>query len=420
MLRKFLTFFVLIGMNLLVVNLNSSRRFNKSYAMENNYQAQKNNSVTKKEFRQTQDSQKIHLYTLTNTNSLVAKITNYGQILTKLHLSDNQNKLDDEGIDSLKKTLKHNYSGGYNLNYVLNRESNKIELAATVKNLNPTISPNSQVEKIVGDFEFTEGPVWHPDGFLLFSDIPANTIYKWQPGQKTTIFRQPSGNANGNTLDRSGRLITAEHGNRRISLTKKDGQIVTLVSHYQGKRLNSPNDLAVKSDGSIYFTDPPYGIESEQEELGFYGVYRLASDGMLTLLVDNFVRPNGIVFSPDESKLYINDSQKGHIRVFDVKPDGMLTNGKLFAKLKPPSQEGAADGMEVDTKGNVYSTGPGGIWIFSPEGQLLGIIETPEAPTNLAWSDSKQQTLYITANKSIYRVCNRSFCSITDGVEDTP
>ena len=270
-------------------------------------------------------------------------------------------------------------------------------------NLEEIFDPNAKVEKVVGGFEFTEGPVWHPDGFLLFSDIPANTIYQWQAGEKTT-FRQPSGNANGNTLDKSGRLITAEHGNRRISLTENDGEIVTLVSQYQGKRLNSPNDLAVRSDGSIYFTDPPYGIKSEQQELGFSGVYRLAPDGTLTLLVDDFVRPNGIVLSPDETKLYVNDSQEGHIRVFDVGSDGKLDNGKLFAELKPPSESGAADGMEVDIEGNVYSTGPGGVWIFSPDGDLLGIIETPEVATNLAWGDRDYKTLYITANTSVYRI----------------
>ena len=271
-------------------------------------------------------------------------------------------------------------------------------------NLEQILAPKSQVEKIAGGFKFTEGPLWHPDGFLLFSDIPANTIYQWQPEQEIEIFRQPSGNANGNTLDLLGRLITAEHGNRRLSLTKQDGQLVTLVSHYQGKRLNSPNDLVVKSDGSIYFTDPPYGIKTEQEELGFYGVYRLAADGKLTLLVDDFIKPNGIAMSPDESKLYINDSEKGHIRVFDVKSDGTLDNGQLFAKLKPPSQEGAADGMKVDIQGNVYSTGPGGVWIFSSNGDLLGIIETPEPPANIAWGDRDYKTLYITARTSIYRI----------------
>ncbi len=319
MLRTFLTVFTVIGMSLLLVNLDSYGKF--------------------------------------KPNQLVAK--------------DNK--------DSLKENNKQNKLG-------------------------EILAANTQVEKIAGDFKFTEGPIWHPDGFLLFSDIPANTIYKRQPDRKAEVFRQPSGNANGNALDSSGRLITAEHGNRRLSLTEKDGQIVTLASHYQGKRLNSPNDLVVKSDGSIYFTDPPYGIKSEQEELGFYGVYHLAVDGTLTLLVDDFVRPNGIALSPDEKKLYVNDSQKGHIRVFDVKADSTLENGKLFAELKPPSKEGAADGMKVDIKGNVYSTGPEGVWIFSPQGDLLGIIEIPEAPTNLAWGDKDYQTLYITARSSLYRV----------------
>ncbi len=285
--------------------------------------------------------------------------------------------------------------------------SNKLEaMEHNLKqnNLREILAPNTQVEKIPGSFKFTEGPLWHPDGFLLFSDIQADTIYKWQPKQKVKIFRQPSGKANGNVLDLLGRLVTAEHHNRRISLTEKDGQIITLASRYRGKRLNSPNDLVVKSDGSIYFTDPPYGIKSEQEELNFYGVYRLTPDGKLTLLIDDFVRPNGIVFSPDETKLYVNDSQKGHIRVFDVQADGMLGKGKVFAQLKPPSKLGAADGMKVDIKGNVYSTGPGGVWIFSASGDLLGIIEVPEAPTNLAWGDRDRQTLYITARKSLYRI----------------
>lgn len=270
--------------------------------------------------------------------------------------------------------------------------------------LGKILPPNAELEKIAGDFEFTEGPVWHPDGFLLFSDIPANIIYKWQPGAATTIWRQPSGNANGNTLDRSGRLLSAEHGNRRVSLTEQDGEIVTLVNQYQGKQLNSPNDLVVKSDGSIYFTDPPFGIISKQEELGFYGVYRLAPNGTLTLLVDDFVRPNGIVFSPDESKLYVNDSHEGHIRVFNLQADGTLDNGRIFAQLKPPSKAGAADGMKADVQGNIYSTAPGGVWIFSPDGELLGIIATPEAPTNIAWGDRDRQTLYITARESVYRI----------------
>lgn len=270
--------------------------------------------------------------------------------------------------------------------------------------LKEILATNPQVEKIAGDFKFTEGAVWHPDGFLLFSDIPANIIYKWHPETGVEIFRQPSGNSNGNALDSSQRLISAEHGNRRVSLTQENGEIITLADRYGGKKLNSPNDLAIHSDGSIYFSDPPYGIKPEQEELGFYGVYRLTPDGTLTLLVDDFVRPNGIVFSPDETKLYVNDSEEGHIRVFDVTPEGMLENGNLFAELKPPSKLGSADGMKADIEGNIYSTGAGGVWVFTPDGELLGIIETPEAPANIAWGDRDRQTLYITAKTSIYRL----------------
>lgn len=271
-------------------------------------------------------------------------------------------------------------------------------------NLQAILDDNAQVEKVAGGFQFTEGPLWHPKRFLLFSDIPANTIYQWTANKKPEIFRRPSGNTNGNTLDREGRLLSAEHSNRRVSRTEKDGTVVTLASQFEGKRLNSPNDLVVKSDGSIYFTDPPYGIQSEQEELGFYGVYRLAPEGKLTLLVKDFVRPNGIAFSPDETKLYVNDSQEGHIRVFDVKSDGTLENGQLFAELKDSSQQGVPDGMKVDLEGNVYSTGPGGIWVFSPSGNLLGTIEVPEVAANIAWGDEDYKTLYITASNSLYRI----------------
>ncbi len=276
-----------------------------------------------------------------------------------------------------------------------NQQSNQIQ---------GILDANSTLEKIANGFRFIEGPIWHPEGFLLFSDIPENTIYKWQPNEGVTVFRKPSGNANGNTLDLQNRLITAEHSNRRVSRTENNGEIVTLVSEYQGKKLNSPNDVVVKSDGGLYFTDPPYGIKSEEEELGFYGVYRLSANGELTLLVDDFIRPNGIAFSPDETQLYINDSQEGHIRVFDVQPDGTLTNGRLFATQKNPDKRGVPDGMKVDIQGNIYSTGPGGVWVFSPSGEKLGLIETPETAANLAWGDADYKTLYITATSSLYRI----------------
>ncbi len=263
---------------------------------------------------------------------------------------------------------------------------------------------SAKLEKVAGDFQFIEGPIWHPDGFLLFSDIPANIIYKFGSNQQVEVFRRPSGKANGNTLDKENRLLTAEHENRRVSRTEKDGKVITLADRYEGKRLNSPNDLVVKSDGSIYFTDPSYGVNKEQQELGFYGVYRLASDGKLTLLVKDLVLPNGIAFSPDEKKLYVNNSEAKYIAVFDVKPDGTVTNERLFADLKDASQGGVPDGLKVDLQGNVYSTGPGGVWILSPDGKLLGKISVPETATNLAWGESDRKTLYITGSTSLYRI----------------
>jgi len=266
------------------------------------------------------------------------------------------------------------------------------------------LDDSAKLEKVAGDFQFIEGPIWHPDGFLLFSDIPANIIYKFASNQQVEVFRRPSGKANGNTLDKENRLLTAEHENRRVSRTEKDGKVITLADRYEGKRLNSPNDVVVKSDGSIYFTDPSYGISKEQQELGFYGVYRLAPDGKLTLLVKDLVLPNGIAFSPDEQKLYVNNSEARYIAVYDVKPDGTVTNERLFADLKDASQGGVPDGLKVDLEGNVYSTGPGGVWIFSPDGKLLGKISVPETATNLAWGESDRKTLYITGSTSLYRI----------------
>ena len=284
----------------------------------------------------------------------------------------------------------------------LTAQTEKREKKNTVQDI---LDDSAKLEKVAGDFQFIEGPIWHPDGFLLFSDIPANIIYKFASNQQVEVFRRPSGKANGNTLDKENRLLTAEHENRRVSRTEKDGKVITLADRYEGKRFNSPNDLVVKSDGSIYFTDPSYGVSKDQEELGFYGVYRLAADGKLTLLVKDLVLPNGIAFSPDEQKLYVNNSEAGYIAVFDVKPDGTVTNDRLFAAdLKDASQGGVPDGLKVDLEGNVYSTGPGGVWILSPEGKVLGKISVPETATNVAWGESDRKTLYITANTSLYRI----------------
>lgn len=265
-----------------------------------------------------------------------------------------------------------------------------------------------QVERLGTGFQFTEGPVWNEKGgYLLFSDIPGNRIKKWTPKEGISDFRVPSGKSNGLTLDRSGRLIACEHANRRVSRTEEDGTVVTLASHYEGRRLNSPNDVVVKSDGSVYFSDPPYGLNPifgtlEEPELPFYGVYRLSPNGdNLSLLIDDSV-PNGLAFSPDESLLYIADTERNHIRVFDVNAQGGAENGRIFAEI--PGEPLAPDGIKVDSEGNIYSTGNGGVWVLNPEGRRLGIITVPELPANLSWGDGDWKTLYITARSSLYRV----------------
>ena len=271
------------------------------------------------------------------------------------------------------------------------------------------VDSEAQVEQIGTGCLFTEGPIWNVEGnFLLFSDIPADQIKMWTPDSGITTFRQPSGQSNGLTYDKQKRLLACEHANRRVSRTELDGTVTTLVSHYEGKKLNSPNDIVVKSDGSIYFTDPPYGLKAEYgeeggAELDFQGVYRLSADGQqLTLLVDDFERPNGLCFSPDESILYIDDTTRMHVRAFDVQADGTITKDRVFAVEK--GEHGAPDGMKVDQQGNVYLTGPQGIWIFDPEARHLGVIQVPEGAANLGWGGENWQTLFITARSSIYQI----------------
>ena len=271
------------------------------------------------------------------------------------------------------------------------------------------IDADAQLEQLGTGCEFTEGPVWHAESkFLLFSDIPANKMKKWTAEEGITNFRVPSGKSNGLTYDKQGRLVTAEHANRRVSRTEADGTVVTIASHYEGKRLNSPNDVIVKSDGSIYFSDPPYGLTADygvegEQDLDFQGVYRLSPDGQtVTLLVDDFDRPNGLCFSSDESILYINDTERMHIRVFDVQPDGTLANGRIFAEEE--GEDGVPDGMKIDVHGNVYLTGPGGIWIFDPSGEHLGVLQTPERAANLGWGGDDWSTLFITASTSLYSI----------------
>jgi len=258
-------------------------------------------------------------------------------------------------------------------------------------------------EQIATGFQFLEGPVWHPDGYLLFSDIPAGRIYRWTLADGATVWREESGNSNGLTLDHENRLLACEHGNRRVSRTEHDGQVVAVAESYEGRRLNSPNDLVVASDGSIIFTDPPYGIEEHQREQPLNAVYRLAQDGQLERLFDDFDRPNGLAFSPDGSVLYVGDARRRHVRAFEVADDGSFGNSRVFADMDHP-QPGSPDGMKVDVEGNLYVAGATGVWVFTPDGTHLGVIVTPERPANLAWGDADARTLYITARTSLYRV----------------
>lgn len=261
----------------------------------------------------------------------------------------------------------------------------------------------AELEKLAGGFRFIEGPVWMPGGTLVFSDIPADTLYEWKGSGQPEVFRTPSHNANGNTLDREDRLITCEHGSRQVTRTERDGTIAVIAERFEGRLLNSPNDVVVRSNGDIYFTDPPYGIKKEQEEVGFNGVYRLTPDGALTALVRDFNRPNGLAFSPDETLLYVDDTAEKHLRVFDVQPGGLLANGRVFAEVNG-EKPGVPDGLRVDTQGNVYCTGSGGVQVFAPSGRRLGTIEVPEVAANCAWGDADNKTLYITASTSLYRI----------------
>jgi gluconolactonase len=258
-------------------------------------------------------------------------------------------------------------------------------------------------ERLATGFQFTEGPVWMEGGYLLFSDIPASRIYKWTPDGQVEVWREPSGESNGLTLDQQNRLVACEHKNRRVSRTEADGTVVALADRYQGGRLNSPNDIVVRSDGTIYFTDPPYGIQPEEREQPCNGVYRILPDGAIELLADDFDRPNGLAFSPDESILYVGDSPRRHVRAFDVRPDGTLANSRIFADMDHP-QPGSPDGMKIDVEGHLYVAGATGVWVFEPDGALLGVLVPPERPANCAWGDADRQTLYITARTSLYCV----------------
>jgi len=266
------------------------------------------------------------------------------------------------------------------------------------------------VEQLGTGFLFTEGPVWHPTGkFLLFSDMPGDHLRRWSATGGVTTFRKPCNMSNGLTWDRQGRLVACEHASSQLTLTRPDGTIVPIATHHRGQQLNSPNDVVCRSDGAIYFSDPPYGrakfygVERPQE-IGFQGVYRVGPDPRSPeLLADDFDRPNGLCFSLDERRLYINDTARKHIRVFDVTATGTLANGRLWAETKG-DKPGAPDGMKIDSAGNVYCCGPGGIHVFDPDANLLEVLEVPERTANFAWGDDDYRSLFITASTSLYRL----------------
>lgn len=264
------------------------------------------------------------------------------------------------------------------------------------------LKESAEIQQITAGHQFTEGPFWHDDGFLLYSDIPANKIFQWTPEGKKIIFLDPSGNSNGITDDRKGGMIIAQHAGT-LSRVDTNGNTTLLLDSYQGKRFNSPNDLMVTSEGIIYFTDPPYGVQPEERELDFSGVYRWKK-GMeeAELLFDEFETPNGLVFTPDENHFYVNDTQTGQIYVFDVAEDGNVSKGALFAKVGSAASNGAADGMVVDEAGNLYTTGPGGVHVFDDEGNKITLIETPERVTNLEWGGEDNKILYMTSPSGVY------------------
>lgn len=254
---------------------------------------------------------------------------------------------------------------------------------------------------------FTEGPHWLDDGSLLFSDIPAGKVYQWRPGSsESTVFIDSSGAANGIDELPDGTLIFAQHAGR---VSRADGStpdsvtLTPIVSEYQGKRLNSPNDLAVRSDAVIFFTDPTFGVSEENQELSFAGVYRVDPSGALTLMYDDFALPNGVALSPNESVLYVSDSETGDVMRFDVLENGDLENEMLFANVGARTETGAADGMLTDSDGRLYTTGPNGLMVFNPDGETLATLDFGQQVTNLAWGEN-ETTLFVTSVADVFRV----------------
>lgn len=271
------------------------------------------------------------------------------------------------------------------------------------------VNVESPLDQVATGFIFTEGAVWNArTGELIFSDMPGDIVRKWSKADGVTTFRQPSNKQNGHYFDLEGRLVSCAHTSSDVTREEPDGSITVLATHFEGRELNSPNDVIVKSDEAIYFSDPTYGrMEGfgllRDQDLDFQSVYRIdPSTGDLSLLASDFGQPNGLTFSLDEKQLFINDTDHGHIRVFDVADDGSISGGDVWAVPEGPG-DGGCDGMKIDSEGNVYCTGPGGIHVYAPDATCLGVIQVPEVTANFTWGDDDLKTLYITASTSLYR-----------------
>ena len=295
----------------------------------------------------------------------------------------------------------------------------------SIVRLDPTfdelLPKDAQLEKVAEGFTFTEGPIWRPSGVLWFSDVVGNVVRQWSPDGRVTEILNPGGydgkgnlpvggynGPNGMTADKDGAVLLCQHGFRRIVRISKDLKITTVVDTYEGRRLNSPNDVVYRVDGSFYFPDPPYGLpkgdDDPAKELTFNAVFRMAK-GKLQPVIKDLSRPNGIAFSPDQKTLYIanSDEKKKIWMAYDVAGDGTVSNGRVFADVTAEKDPGVPDGMKVESKGNIWATGPGGIWVFSPAGKHLGTIKMPEIPANCNWGDD-WKSLYITARTGLYRI----------------
>jgi gluconolactonase len=300
----------------------------------------------------------------------------------------------------------------------------KIEIVRLDPRFDKLVPLDLKIERIAGGHKWVEGPVWNrKEGYLLFSDVAKNSVYKWQDGKGESLFLKPSGytgktpfdglepGSNGLTYDQEGRLVLAEHGDRRIARLERSGRKTTLVDRFDGKRINSPNDLVFKSNGDLYFTDPPFGLpksfDDPRKELPFQGVYRYSKNGKLMLLAHDIKAPNGIAFSPDEKKLYLSNADRNNAVwiVYGVAPDGNIVNGKVLfnATASTKSKRGVPDGMKLDREGNLFAAGPGGIYVIGPDGAHLGSIETGLPTGNVAWGEDGS-TLFITSNTNVYRL----------------